>query len=66
MIFMTHPLHGAHNAEQIEVEKLKKIGWVESTPEEWFALIKPELCKNKVEIPEEKVVSIRRGRPPKH
>ena len=38
MFFMTHPNHGATLLRSVaEVEAHKKIGWVESTTEQWLA-----------------------------
>lgn len=38
MFFMTHPNHGATLLRSAaEVEAHKKIGWVESTTEQWLA-----------------------------
>lgn len=37
MIFMTHPKHGAMNANSpTEATEAKKNGWVESTHEKWL------------------------------
>lgn len=45
MQFMTHPEHGAHNAQDGEVEAMIKNGWSISTREEWmagkFSAVKP-------------------------